>query len=431
MGIIQDLRYSRPTFQKVDKEVFNSELKGDLKANPSKSHMQRVVAAAYLAEGKSVIHEPDTSDDSSAALKIIEAMGANVISGDSIEIESSGNRMENTKLNCGESGLSLRMFSPIASLSENEVTLDGNGSLKNRPIDFMEEVFPRIAVECSTKKGRIPMTIKGPLKGGKFSFDGTHTSQFLTGLLMALPKAKEDSMVIVNNLRSKGYVDLTLEVLKHFGVKVSNERYQIFRIEGGQEYRPKEVTIEGDWSGGAFLFVAGAIAGRVKVKGLTIQSCQPDHAVIEVLEKVGADILFSMSSIVSEKNQLKAFEFDATNCPDLFPPLAALAANCKGTSTIKGTHRLEFKESDRTKTIMAALKNVGIFSKENNDRLIINGGFIKSGIIDSKDDHRIAMMAAILALNSEGSVKIKNAECVSKSYPNFYEDLASLGAKIS
>ncbi|NND77192.1 MAG: 3-phosphoshikimate 1-carboxyvinyltransferase [Flavobacteriales bacterium] len=393
--------------------------------------MQRVVAAAYLAEGKSIIHDADPSDDSQAALKIIEDMGATVEKGDVIEIESSGIGVESTKLNCGESGLGLRMFSPIASLSEKEVTFDGNGTLKNRPIDFMEEVFPRVDVECSTKNGRIPMKIKGPLKGGKFSFDGTHTSQFLTGLLMALPKAKEDSIVIVNNLRSKGYVDLTLEVLRDFGVKVSNERYQLFRIEGGQSYRAKEVHIEGDWSGGAFLLVAGAIAGRVKVKGLTIQSCQPDHAVIEVLEKAGADILFSMSSIVSEKNQLKAFEFDATNCPDLFPPLAALAANCKGTSYIKGTHRLEFKESNRTQTIMEALKKVGIFSKENNDRLIINGGPISSGTIDSKGDHRIAMMAAILGLNSEGSVKIKNAECVSKSYPAFFDDLASLGAKIS
>lgn len=393
--------------------------------------MQRVVAATFLAEGESVIHGPDHSDDSTAALKIIEAMGAEVIRDDSITIRSKGFEMKGSKLDCGESGLGLRMFSPIASLSEEEVIFDGNGTLKNRPIDFMEEVFPRVGVSCSTKNGKIPVKIKGPLNGRKFSFDGTHTSQFLTGMLLALPIAKEESLVIVTNLRSKGYVDLTLEVLKDFGVRVENERYQLFRIAGNQKYTPREVTIEGDWSGGAFLLVAGAIAGRVKVKGLTIQSCQPDHAIIEVLERAGADILFSMSSIVSEKNQLKAFDFDATNCPDLFPPLAALAANCKGTSSIKGTHRLEFKESNRTQTIMDALKSVGIFSKENNDRLIINGGTISSGSIDTKDDHRIAMMAAILALNCEEAIEIKNAECVSKSYPNFYSDLENLGVKIS
>ena len=414
----------------MKKTVFNSDVSGDLDANPSKSHMQRVVAASFLAEGKSTIHNPDDSNDSSAALEIIEKMGAKIEKNESLEIESKGFELKSNKLNCGESGLGLRMFSPIVSLAEEEVTIEGEGSLKKRPIDFMEEVFERVGVESSTKKGFVPLKIKGPIKGGKFSFDGTHTSQFLTGLLMALPKASEDSVVIVNNLRSKGYVDLTLEVLADYGIKVENERYSIFRVKGGQNYKPREVTIEGDWSGSAFLLVAGAISGRVKVKGLTIQSCQPDHEIVEVLEKVGADILFSMSSLVAEKNRLKAFDFDATNCPDLFPPLAALAANCDGRCTIKGTHRLQFKESNRTETIIDALQAVGISCKENNDRLIIHGGKIGSGKIKSNNDHRIAMMAAILALNCEGSIEIDGVECVAKSYPNFFEDLEKIGAKV-
>jgi len=405
-------------------------VKGDLDANPSKSHMQRVVAAAFLANGESVINNPDDSNDSTAALGIIEKLGAKVKKEEAVQIKSEGFNLKSKTLNCGESGLSLRMFSPIASLCEEEVTINGKGSLKNRPIDFMSEVFDRVDVKFSSKNGFIPLKLKGPIKGGKFSFDGTHTSQFLTGLMMALPKAQEDSQIIVSNLRSKGYVDLTIEVLNEFGVKVENERYSIFRIKGGQDYRPKEITIEGDWSGSAFMLVAGAIAGRVKVKGLTIQSCQPDHDIVEVLEKVGADILFSMSSLVAEKNKLKPFDFDATNCPDLFPPLAALAANCNGRCTIKGTHRLEFKESNRTQSIIDALTAVGISCKENNDRLIIHGGKIKSGKIKSNNDHRIAMMAGILALTCEDSVEIDNAECVSKSYPNFFEDLEKIGAKI-
>lgn len=399
-------------------------------ANPSKSHMQRALAAAFLANGKSIVHNPDRSKDSSAALEIIQTLGSKVNENGSIEIESDGFEFKAKKLNCGESGLGLRMFSPIVSLSEQEITIDGEGSLKKRPIDFMEEVFNRIGVESSSKKGFIPFKVKGPLKGGKFSFDGTHTSQFLTGLLMALPKAKEDSVVIVNNLRSKGYVDLTLEVLDQFGVKVDNERYSIFRIKGDQTFKPQEITIEGDWSGSAFMLVAGAIAGRVKVKGLTIQSCQPDHDIVEVLEKVGADILFSMSSLVAEKNKLKPFDFDATNCPDLFPPLAALAANIDGRCTIKGTHRLEFKESNRTQSIIDALTAVGVSCKENNDRLIVHGGKISSGKIKANNDHRIAMMAAILALNSDGSIEIDDASCVAKSYPNFFEDLQKIGVGV-
>jgi len=392
--------------------------------------MQRVVAAAFLANGESIINNPDDSNDSTAALGIIEKLGAKVKKEESVQINSEGFNLKAKTLNCGESGLSLRMFSPIASLCEDEITLNGEGSLKNRPIDFMSEVFDRVNVKHSSKNGFIPLKLKGPIKGGKFSFDGTHTSQFLTGLMMALPKAQEDSQIIVSNLRSKGYVDLTIEVLNEFGVKVENERYSIFRIKGAQDYRPKEITIEGDWSGSAFMLVAGAIAGRVKVKGLTIQSCQPDHDIVEVLEKVGADILFSMSSLVAEKNKLKPFDFDATNCPDLFPPLAALAANCNGRCTIKGTHRLEFKESNRTQSIIDALTAVGISCKENNDRLIIHGGKIKSGKIKSNNDHRIAMMAGILALTCEESIEIDNTECVSKSYPNFFEDLEKIGAKI-
>lgn len=387
--------------------------------------MQRIIAAAFLADGNTCIHNPDSSNDSLAALHLIQELGAKVENNNSVLIESHGFDVKNTQVSCGESGLGLRMFSPIIALTDKKIVLSGHGSLKKRPIQFVEETLNEMGVYTNSE-GRVPLEIKGPLQGGKISLNASLTSQFLSGLLLALPTVNDDSMVIVQNLKSRGYIDFTLDVLNSFGVEVTNERYQIFRIRGGQAYKPCEIWVESDWSGASFMMVAGATAGKVRIKGMDIQSRQPDQRILEVLEEVGAHITFSMGALIVEKNRLRSFDFDATDCPDLFPPLAVLAASCNGVSTIKGTDRLLHKESNRAESIVNVLSDLGISSKVNNDKLIIQGGNIKSGEIDSMGDHRIAMMAAILGLNSKNSVKIKGSEVVSKSYPHFFEDLNSL-----
>ena len=398
-------------------------MNGILRANPSKSHMQRIIAASFLANGKTVIHNPDFSNDSTAALGLIEKLGASVNIGASIEINSSGFNIQDSNISCGESGLGIRMFSPIAALCSEKITLDGEGSLKQRPIGFVAEILNEIGVTANCKDGHVPLEIKGPLKGGKISLDASITSQFLSGLLLALPTTNEDSIVLVKNLKSKGYVDFTLDVLRNFGIKISNERYQIFRIPCNQKYKPCEIWVESDWSGASFMMVAAATAGMVKISGMDIQSPQPDQRILEVLENVGANITFSRGALVVEKNQLKSFEFDATNSPDLFPPLAALAASCSGRSIIKGTERLIHKESNRADSIVTTLNSLGIPAKVNNDKMFIDGGAIKGGEIDPFGDHRIAMMASILGINSDDKVTIKNSEVVGKSYPLFFEDI--------
>ena len=252
----------------MERSVEPSFLTGEVKAPPSKSMTQRAIAAALLSEGESLIVNPSYCDDSLAAMSIAVSLGSRVEPGpDSMRITGSRSLKE-TKLNCGESGLAIRLFSPVASLFDAEITITGAGSLKRRPMTMIEEALRQFGVECTTTDGLLPLTIRGPLSGGECDIDGSISSQLLTGLLMSLPVAEKDSIVRVRNLRSKPYIDMTLEVLKDFGINVSNENYEIFRIPGRQKYIARTWEVEGDWSGGAFLLVAGAINGNIKVNGL-------------------------------------------------------------------------------------------------------------------------------------------------------------------
>ena len=335
----------------MERSVEPSFITGEIKAPPSKSMTQRAIAAALLAEGESLIVNPSYCDDSLAAMSIAVSLGARVEPGpDSMRITGSMELRE-TKLNCGESGLAIRLFSPIASLFDAEISVTGAGSLKKRPMTMVEDALKQFGVECHTTGGLLPLTIRGPLRGGECETDGSISSQLLTGLLMSLPVAERDSVVKVRNLKSKPYISMTLEVLKDFGIEVSNENFEIFRIPGRQKYIPRKWEVESDWSGGAFLLVAGAINGRIKVKGLSVNSSQSDKAIIDALQMAGADVRVSGNDIEVSRSAMKAFEFDATDSPDLFPPLAALAAYCEGVTRIKGTSRLVHKESDRASAL--------------------------------------------------------------------------------
>ncbi|WP_298738119.1 3-phosphoshikimate 1-carboxyvinyltransferase [uncultured Chitinophaga sp.] len=407
-------------------------IQGTVTANPSKSAMQRAVAAALLSKGKTVIHNPGLSNDCLAALEVAENLGAKIKrAGEDVEITSNGVKPFYDSINCGESGLGIRMFTPVAALADIAITIEGHGSLATRPMGFFEEVLPQLDVQCTTNGGKLPLHIRGPLKAKNITIDGSLSSQFLTGLLMAYGAVAEDVTITVKDLKSKPYIALTLQLMEQFGVKVQQENFEHFRFGKQQTYRAGEYTVEGDWSGAAFLLVAAAVAGKAEVHHLNIHSAQSDKAILEALEKAGAHLAPGVFTVIVEKGRLQAFEFDATDCPDLFPPLVALAANCKGITRLRGVSRLAHKESDRGITLQEEFGKMGIRIDLLGDEMLVHGGTgIKSARVHSHNDHRIAMACAVAALTADAPVQIDNAEAVNKSYPEFFEHLQKIGGVV-
>ncbi len=331
------------------------------------------------------------------------------------------------QLDCGESGLSIRMFSAIAATIPTKVTLTARGSLSNRPMNMVERSLHAAGVGCELKNGFLPVTVKGPLPGGVADIDGSISSQVLTGLLIAAPKAVKPITYRVKNLKSKPYIDITTGIMKSFGVDVKNSNYEEFNVFAPQSYSAQKYVVEGDWSGAAFFLVAGAIAGQVTVKNINIDSNQADKAVIQPLIDCGADVIQKKDEVIVKKNRLKAFDFDATHCPDLFPPLVALAAACEGETIITGVSRLRVKESDRAMTLKQEYYKLGIEIILDGDKMKIKGGYPVGSKIHSHYDHRIAMAGAVTGLLTKEPVIIEEAQAVKKSYPGFFEDLKNVG----
>jgi len=391
-----------------------------------------MVAAAALAGGQSAIRASALCDDDLASLRVAQGLGAPVeTEGDAIKV-SGIQSWRGGRISCGESGLALRMFSAIAALSDVETTLAAEGSLARRPVGMISDALTTLGATCTTGGGLPPVAVRGPISGGSVTVDGSETSQFLTGLLIALPRCEGSSMITVENLRSRPYVALTLSVLARFGVRIgSDEGMSRFEIEGGQVYRPIDAAVEGDWSAASMLAVCGATAGRVTISGLDMDSAQADRAIVEALKAAGAVVEMGSSSITVSKGKLRGFSFDMTDCPDLAPALAALALGCEGQSEIRGAARLAHKESDRAKTIVDEIRALGADVDVSGDIIIIRGGAIGGGRARSHGDHRIAMMLAVAALAAEGAVEIDDADCVAKSWPGFFYDLSALGARVT
>jgi len=402
--------------------------KGEIKIPASKSSMQRAVAAALLSNGKTIIKNPDKSNDSNAALNVAKTLGATIEHiNENITIEGTKGT-ENTLINVGESGLGIRMFSPIVSLFEKEITINGEGSLKNRPLDMIKKPLEDLGATVSLNNGFLPVKIKGKIKGGKTIVDGSTSSQFLTGLLMALPLAENDSVLEVTNLKSRPYIDLTINVLSVFGIEIKNDNYKTFYIKEKQEYKQTHYTVEGDWSSASFHIVGAAISGKAELSGLDLNSTQADKSIIKAVELFGAKVTKAQNIIV-EKNKNEAFFFDATDCPDLFPPLAVLAAAANGKSEIKGISRLAHKESNRALVIQKEFSKLGINIELKDDLMIIQGSKPSGGIIHSNYDHRIAMAGAILALLSDQPITILESQAINKSYPDFFNDFENITQK--
>ncbi len=422
----------------MKKTIHPSQLGGVVQSPASKSSMQRACAAALLHKGLSFIHNPGHSNDDKAALDIIKRLGAHIetIDDDTLRVTSEGVLPVNGNIDCGESGLSIRMFTPLAALSKETVTIKGSGSLVTRPMHFFDEILPQLDVEVKSENGYLPLQVKGPLKPVDIEVDGSLSSQFLTGLLMAYSAAGASEVEIrVRDLKSKPYIDLTLDVMQQFGMAVpENDDYAVFRFPAKKETAAvSEVhyTVEGDWSGAAFLLVAGAIAGPLLVRGLDLQSTQADRKIMEALEACGAGMAIEAKGIRLVPSSLKAFTFDATDCPDLFPPLVALASYCEGTTQISGVSRLAHKESNRGLTLQEEFGKMGIVIRLEDDLMFIEGGGgVKGTQVHSRHDHRIAMACAVAALKAGGPVTIEEAQAVNKSYPDFYRDLELVGTKV-
>jgi 3-phosphoshikimate 1-carboxyvinyltransferase len=415
---------------------------GNINAPTSKSSMQRACAAALLNDGTTIIINSGKSNDDLAALEVIKVLGATVTAVDNnqLSICSNGIHPVNNEMNCGESGLGVRMFAPIAALSKEPIVISGTGSLLTRPMNFFDEIFPQLGISIGSNNGKLPIKIKGPLKPKDITIDGSLSSQFLTGMLMAYGKAATEPVTIsVINLRSRPYIDLTLQVMKNFGYDVANNNYESFLIKPAAAKKNTSVkyTVEGDWSGGAFLLVAGAIAGSVTVQGLDTFSTQADKAILQALIDCACTISVHEKQIdiagpTVGNDALKPFHFDATDCPDLFPPLVALAACCNGTSVIEGVTRLAHKESNRGLTLQEEFGKMGVTIILQDDLMMVKGGEgLKAAIVHSHHDHRIAMACAIAGLKADGETIIEEAEAINKSYPDFYEHLKQLGATVN
>lgn len=424
---------------------------GRIAAPPSKSSMQRAVACALLAEGESILRAPSLCADSLAALSVAEALGARITrEPGAVRIEGAPGRLlagegGGLSLSCGESGLCIRMFAPIAALRPAATTLLAEGSLARRAVGMVAAPLEALGARCATEGGLPPVLVEGPLRGGRAVVDAAASSQSLTGLLVALPLAPADSVLEVRSLASGGYVDLTLATMRAFGIEVERDDRPgaggaiAFAIAGGRRYWPADFRVEGDWSGAAFLLVAGAVAGgppgtsgegTVDVEGLDPRSAQPDRAIVDALRESGASVALAGAAVSAGPPAggaaLRAFSFDARDCPDLFPPLVALAARCEGVSRVRGVGRLRGKESDRAAVLAREFGKLGIAVEVSGDEMTIRGGRPRGGAVDARGDHRIAMAAAVAALAGSGPVEIGGAECVAKSWPSFFEDLARI-----
>jgi len=408
---------------------------GSITPPSSKSMTQRAYAAALLHTGKTIIHNHGNSADEETALKIIQQLGAKVVTQteDTIEIISNGVNPISPSIYCGESGLAARLFTPIAAISGQTLTIEGSGSLLHRPMEGFREVLPALGINISGVTDYLPIMLQGPLQARSIKIDASGGSQFLSGLLTALCGCATEPLTIeVKNLKSRPYIDLTLSVLAHFGKPVTRRNYREFYInpEKSTFKETIDIDIEADWSSAANFLVAGAIAGDITISNLKTDSCQADKAILEALKKAGANIVMEGDHISVKSANMQAFEFDATHCPDLFPILSILAACCSGESAIKGIHRLFHKESNRVESVTEMLQDFAVPWSAEDDTLFVTGvPQLQGTVVDSYHDHRIVMAAAIGALKAGSRVDITHAESVNKSYPGFFRDFILCGGR--
>lgn len=415
-------------------------LEGSIRSQPSKSYTIRYLIASLLSDDATTIENPSICDDTLVVVNACEAFGARIESGmNSIKVLSPRHlETPSDIINCGGSATAIRFLSAIAPLAPKITILTGDESLRVRPMGPLLDALRRVGVEAySTRMNGLPPIIVfgGGIPGGCTWIDGSISSQYVSGLLLALPKARRDSSLkVVGELESKGYVDLTLNVLKKFGVKIERIGYSYFKVEAGQEYRsPTSCIVPGDYSSSSFIIVAcSIIPSKVRIYDLLESDIQPDKLIVDIVRDLGIVVRFGDGYLEIENSGgiLDGFEVDIRDSPDLAPPLAALACFCRGVSRIRGCRRLRFKESDRLKAILSELTRIGVKVEVGEDSITIHGsGYVDGGYVYSWRDHRIAMALAVIGLGSRRGVIVDGFESVSKSYPKFLNDMEALGGR--
>ncbi|MBN1784906.1 MAG: 3-phosphoshikimate 1-carboxyvinyltransferase [Candidatus Bathyarchaeota archaeon] len=421
----------------MDVIVRNTErLEGVVSAPSSKAYTHRMLITASLSNGTSRIRNPLVSDDTQATLEAVEAFGATTELKKNCRIIQGTERPRTPSqpIDCRESGSTLRFMIPVATLAAGQSKFLFEASFERRPVAPLLESLKELGAEIAIARGSSVCVGGGGIRGGKTSIRGDVSSQFISGLLFACPKAKENTEInVTTQLESKDYVEMTLEILGKHGIETSVDHdFSQLKIPANQNYRPCDHTVPGDFSSAAFLLAAAAVtSSRVKVKGLEYQTFQGDKAIVDILEKMGTSVTIGDNSVEVTGKTLAGVNIDAKDIPDLVPVCAVLACYAEGCSEIFNAKRLRYKESDRLDSISTELQNMGADVTVNEDGLTINGGCNLHGTtIDPHNDHRIAMACAVAALGAKGETKIQNVECINKSYPQFFKDLRVLGVNV-
>lgn len=416
----------------MDIRITPSKLSGTIPAISSKSDAHRILIAAALANDETVIKCNQTSKDIEATISCLNAFGADIkTDGGNIFVTPIKKAAETAELDCQESGSTLRFLLPVAGALSVNATFKGSGRLPSRPITPLRREMENYGISFSPPWA-FPIEISGTLHCGDYSIKGNVSSQFITGLLFALPLLDGDSTLrLIPPVESRSYINMTLNTLSKFGIEISEDE-NVFYIKGNQKYiSPKTITVEGDWSNAAFFLTAGAIGDSVTVSGLDINSLQGDRKVLDVLTRMGAQVTVLGDRVTVSPGVIKGTEIDASDIPDLIPVLSVAASAAQsGVTTVTNAARLRLKECDRLAAINECINNIGVVVAETDDGLVIwSENKICGGTIFSFNDHRIVMSMAIAGITSDGAIVIKNAEAVSKSYPSFFEDFNTLGGK--
>lgn len=436
--------------------------KSDFHAPCSKSFAQRAILAAALAQGESHLSGFGACEDSLSAIEVARALGAKVSRrGDKLKIQGIGplseRCLELNKLNVGESGLLTRLCIPLAAvLNSKDTVIEGRGTLLGRPLNNANDIMAAFGIllqnqsEHKEKQIYVPLSVKGKFFPGTAEISGSAGSQLISGLLMSLPLCRSHSSLFVSEPKSIPYMFITQDVLKRFGVKISCELEGdskmleqqdwsycngiSFKIKGDQQYKAAELKLEGDWSAAAAFLCYGALFGEAEVLGLNTQSIQADITILDILSDAGACISYDEEVVSVKKAPLQAFNYDLNNAPDLIPLASLLAAFCPGESIIYGAQRLRNKESDRAQAILETLSKMGVEARVNGDEIRIKGmglsqrfacgKLLKGGKYSSFHDHRMVMLLSIAQMGADSPIEIDDTDCVSKSFPNFFEELS-------
>ena len=406
-------------------KIAPSKLSGSLKIQPSKSMAHRAIFCAALAGGTSRLSNVAFSDDVNATLQTVQALGLCTWAAEDgavILTDQAGSALSDA--DCNESGTTLRFSIPLA-MDGKQHTFMGRGRLLSRPLDIYEEICRRQGIRVSRGEGCI--TIQGELFPDLFTMRGNISSQFVSGLLLALPRLKGDSRIIFTTpLESRPYVDMTMETMRRFGVESEISAGDII-VYGSQRYTPRDIVIEGDYSHAAFFAVGAAISGNVEMTGLTGNSLQGDKHIFDIINNAGAQVNGTSVS----QGDLKAQDIDVSQIPDLVPALCVLACRAQGTTTLYNAGRLRLKESDRLFAMAYELSKLGAVMEEYDDKLVIKGvGRLHGGRVDSHGDHRVAMALAVASCMADGIIEISNPQVVSKSAPGFFEEFTELGGQV-